>query len=142
MDKMIEEDSKKEELDDSYVLSNFDVLFDSLYNDVNGANNFISDLIEQKKNVNLNEASLKEEAEKLLKEKEEFAKYMKVQKESIEEEKNNAKNSLKHKKIVLQNEEEQFNKDMEAAKAERKLAEESLKIEEQKLEHAKEQFEN
>lgn len=141
MDKMIEEDSKKEELDDSYVLSNFDVLFDSLYNDVNGANNFISNLIEQKKNVNLNEATLKEEAEKLLKEREEFAKYMQIQKESIETEKKQCKEFVKTQKIRLQNEEEKFNNDMEAAKAERKLAEESLKIEEQKLEHAKEQFE-
>ena len=99
MDKMIEEDEKEENsLDDSYVLSNFDVLFDSLYNDVNGANNFISDLIEQKKNVNLNEASVRDDAEKLLKEKEEFEKYMKVQKEAIKKKKDNVKNLLKLKK--------------------------------------------
>lgn len=141
MDKMIEEDEKKDEsLDDSYVLSNFDVLFDSLYNDVNGANNFISDLIEQKKNVNLNEASLKDDAEKLLKEKEEFAKYMKAQKESIEEDKRQCNEFIKTQKDRLQNEEDQFNKDMAAAKNERELAEETLKVEEQKLETEKEQF--
>ena len=143
MDKMIEEDEKEEHsLDDSYVLSNFDVLFDSLYNDVNGANNFISDLIEQKKNVNLNEASLKDDAAKLLKEKEEFEKYMKVQKESIEEEKRQCQEYIKAQKERMQNEEDQFNKDMATAKTERKLAEETLKIEEQKLQTAKEQFED
>ncbi|MBE6159934.1 MAG: hypothetical protein E7157_02680 [Lactobacillales bacterium] len=141
MDKMIEEDTKKEELDDSYVLSNFDVLFDSLYNDVNGANNFISNLIEQKKNVNSNEASLKEEEEKLLKEKAEFAKYMEIQKESIEAEKAQCKEFVRTQKNRIQNEEEKFNNDMEAARAERKLAEKALKIEEQKLDEAKDQFE-
>lgn len=141
MDKMIEEDKTKEQLDDSYVLSNFDVLFDSLYNDVNGANNFISNLIEQKKNVNLNEATLNEQAEKLVKEKEEFAKYMEAQKESIESEKQQCNEYIKNQKIRLQNEEEQFNSDMEAARAERKLAEESLKIEEQKLNDERQQFE-
>lgn len=141
MDQMIEEDNKEEgSLDDSYVLSNFDVLFDSLYNDVNGANNFISDLIEQKKNVNLNEASLKDENEKLLKEKEDFAKYMKAQKDAIEEEKRQCSEFVKTQKERIQNEEDQFNKDMATAKTERKLAEESLKIEQEKLKTEKEQF--
>ena len=64
MDKMIEEDNKKEQLDDSYVLSNFDVLFDSLYNDVVGANNLISDLIEKKSSLNRNEKILDDFKEK------------------------------------------------------------------------------
>ena len=49
----------KDNLDNSYVLSNFDVLFDSLYNDVVGANNLISDLIEKKSSLNRNEKILK-----------------------------------------------------------------------------------
>lgn len=141
MDKMIEADTKNNELDDSYVLSNFDVLFDSLYNDVNGANNFISDLIEQKKNVNSNKATLKEEEEKLLKEKEEFDKYIQIQKESIEKEKEQCKEFVRIQKNRIQNEEEKFNNDMDVARAERKLSEEALKNEEQKLNEAKEQFE-
>ena len=45
--------------------SNFDSLFDNLYSDVAGANNFITNLIEQKKKVGVNEAYLEEEKTKL-----------------------------------------------------------------------------
>ena len=38
--------------DESVSTSNFDSLFDNLYSDVAGANNFINNLIEQKKNEN------------------------------------------------------------------------------------------
>lgn len=141
LDKMIDDDKEKEQLDDSYVLSNFDVLFDSLYNDVNGANNFISDLIEQKKNVNINEASLNEQVQKLEKEKEEFEKFMKKEKEGIELEKKQCKEFVRKEKNRIQNEETQFNADMEALKAEIKLSEESLKIEEEKLNDERQQFE-
>lgn len=144
IEQMITEDNKKaekEQLDDSYVLSNFDVLFDSLYNDVNGANNFISDLIEQKKNVNLNEATLKEQAEKLLRERDEFTKYMEEQREILKSEKEKCKEFVQTQKQRIQNEEAQFMDDMEAAKAERNLLEQSLKIEEQRLKDLSEQFE-
>lgn len=140
MDKMIAEDAKKPEMDDSYVLSNFDVLFDSLYNDVNGANNFISNLIEQKKTVNLSEANVNELTQKLEKEKEDFAKYIEAQKQGIEAEKQQCNEYIRTQKARLKNEEEQFNADMDAARAERKLAEESLKIERENLESEKEQF--
>ena len=42
----------------------FDSLFENLYSDVAGANNFISNLIEQKKKVGVNEAYLEEEKTK------------------------------------------------------------------------------
>ena len=63
--------------------SDFDALFDSLYNDVAGANNFISNLIEQKKSVTDNAANLEEAKEKLVKEREEFDRFVQSQKESI-----------------------------------------------------------
>lgn len=144
MNQMIEEDEEagdQKDLDDSYVLSNFDVLFDSLYNDVAGANNFISNLIEQKKNVNINEAELNELKEKLEKEKEDFEKYVETQKNSLELEKKEVNEYVKNQKIRIQNEEEQFNADCDATRAELALAEQTLKNENEKLDTAKEQFE-
>ena len=94
--------------------ADFDAIFDSLYNDVAGANNFISTLIEQKKNVTDNEASLKEEKEKLAKEREEFERFVKSQKENIELEKAQCNEYVRTQKLRLQNEEAQFNADAEA----------------------------
>ena len=140
MDKMIEEDDN--EPISKYGASDFDVLFDSLYNDVNGANNFISDLIEQKKTANQNDASLKEGHEKLEKEKEEFEKYMQLQKDAIEDEKKQCEEFIKTQKLRILNEEEQFNRNMKAAEDERKLKEQELSNERQKFETEKEQFED
>lgn len=144
MNKMLEEDENETDqknLDDSYVLSNFDVLFDSLYNDVAGANNFISNLIEQKKTVNINEAELNELKEKLEKEKDDFEKYVETQKNSLELEKKEVNEYVKNQKIRIQNEEEQFNADCDATRAEIALAEQTLKIANEKLDTEKEQFE-
>ena len=141
MDQMIAEDSKFNDVDNNLENSNFDLLFDSLYNDVNGANNFISNLIEQKKSVNVNEATVNELQDKLEKEKAEFAKYVEAQKQSIEAEKEQCNEYIKNQRIRLQNEEIQFNSDMEASHEERKLAEESIKIATEKLDDEKGQFE-
>lgn len=140
MDKMIEEDD--DSTNTKYGTSDFDVLFDSLYNDVNGANNFISDLIEQKKTANLNDASLKEAQEKLEKDKEEFEKYMQLQKDAIEDEKKQCEEFIKNQKLRIVNEEEQFNRNMKAAEDERKLKEQELKNEQQKFDTEKQQFED
>lgn len=143
MDKMIEEEKDEDDSTNTkYGTSDFDVLFDSLYNDVNGANNFISDLIEQKKTANLNDASLKEEQEKLEKEKKEFEKYMQLQKDSIEDEKKQCEEFIKTQKLRILNEEEQFNRNMKAAEDERKLKEQELSNERQKFENEKQQFED
>ena len=137
---MIKTEEETKPLDDSYVLSNFDVLFDSLYNDVNGANNFISDLIEQKKTVNVNEANLTDMKNKLEKEREEFAKFVETQKQSIELEKAQCNEYVKNQRIRLQNEEEQFNNDCDATRAQLKLEEEKIKIANEKLENERNQF--
>lgn len=134
-------DDTTSKLDDSYVLSNFDVLFDSLYSDVAGANNFISNLIEQKKLVNVNEANLAESISKLEREKEEFNKYVETQKQSLENEKQQCNDYIKTQKQRLQNEEAQFVSDCESTRAELSLAEQTLKVANEKLEDEREQFE-
>lgn len=128
-------------LDDSYALSNFDVLFDSLYSDVTGANNFISNLIEQKRNVNVNEANLAELTAKFEREKEEFNKFVEAQKQAIENEKRQCSDYIKTQKQRLQNEETQFNSDCESTRAELNLAEQTLKVANEKLSDEREQFE-
>lgn len=135
------EENSTNKLDDSYVLSNFDVLFDSLYSDVTGANNFISNLIEQKRNVNVNEANLAESISKFEREKEEFNKYMDAQKQAIENEKKQCNEYIRTQKQRLQNEETQFNSDCESTRAELNLAEQTLKVANEKLNDEREQFE-
>lgn len=144
IDNMIEEESNTsiEPAPSQLINDNrdFDALFDSLYNDVAGANNFISSLIEQKKNVSNNEANLKEEQEKLEKAKEEFEHYINVQKESIELEKAQCNEYIRTQKLRLQNEEAQFNAEAEAKKADLELTEASIKAAMEKLETEKTQF--
>ena len=120
--------------------ANFDALFDSLYSDVTGANNFISNLIEQKKTVNINEANLVEMQDKLEKDKEEFAKFVEAQKEAIELEKAQCKEYVRTQKARVANEEAQFNSDVEATRAELALAEQTLKINNEKLADERQQF--
>lgn len=142
LNKMLEEDEETAEksLDDSYVLSNFDVLFDSLYNDVAGANNFISNLIEQKKTVNVNEAELNEMKEKLIKEKEDYDRYIQAQKDALDLQKQEVNEYVRNQRIRIQNEEQKFTADCDATRADISLAEQSLKIANEKLDTEKEQF--
>jgi hypothetical protein len=121
-------------------LKNFDAVFASLSSDVNGANNFISNLIEQRKSVNTNEAKLIEGQEKLDKDKEEFAKFVETQKEAIELEKEQCKEYVRTQKIRIANEEAQFNSDVEATRAELALSEQTIKIGNEKLADEKQQF--
>lgn len=144
MNQMLEEDEEsgdQKDLDDSYVLSNFDVLFDSLYNDVAGANNFISNLIEQKKTVNVNEAELNDLKDRLEQEKQDFEKYIEAQKNSLDMEKKEVNEYVKNQRIRIQNEEQKFNADCDATRAEIALAEQTLKVANEKLDTEKEQFE-
>lgn len=120
--------------------SDFDTLFDSLYNDVAGANKFISNLIEQKKNVNDNAATLQEDREKLEKEKEEFERFMETQRQSLELEKAQCDEYIRTQKARLRNEESQFNADVEATRAELALTDASIKAGSEKLESEKAQF--
>lgn len=132
---------KKDGLDNSYVLSNFDVLFDSLYNDVVGANNLITDLIEKKSSLSKNEQLLEDFKEKFEKEKEDFRNFVEVQKKAIESEKSQAASYIESKRARLHSEEQKFNEDAEAKKTEISLLEQSLKFEREKFEAEKASFE-
>lgn len=127
----------KDNLDNSYVLSNFDVLFDSLYNDVVGANNLISDLIEKKTSLNRNEKILDDFKDKFEKEKEDFRKFVEEQKRAIEAEKKQALDAVEDKKKYLRSEEVKFNEDCESKKKELSLMEQSLMLEKEKFESDK-----
>ena len=144
MNKIIEEVDKSENKvtnDREYDGASFDDMFDSLYSDVEGANNFISTLIDQKKNVSENETELAEMREKLDKEKADFAKYVETQNENIRMEKVKCDEYIKTQKMRLQNEESQFNADVEATRTELNLGEQTLKIANEKLDTEKSQFE-
>lgn len=121
-------------------LANFDALFDSLSKDVTGANNFIANLIEQKKTVNINETNLIDMQEKLEKDREEFAKFTEAQKEAIELEKAQCKEYIRTQKMRLANEESQFHAEVEATRAELALADQTLKMNNEKLMDEKHQF--
>ena len=128
-------------LDDSYVLSNFDVLFDSLYSDVVGANNLITDLIEKKSSLSKNEQLLEDFKEKFEKEKEDFKIFVETQKKAIESEKSQAESYIESKRARLHTEEQKFAEDTEAKKTEISLLEQSLKLEREKFEAEKANFE-
>lgn len=128
-------------MNNSDVTSNFDVLFDSLYNDVVGANNLISDLIEKKTTLNKDEQLLEDFRSKFEKEKEDFKKFADEQRKAIENERNQANSFLEAKRNHLKSEEARFNEDVESKKNEISLLEQSLKLEQEKFETYKNNFE-
>ncbi len=121
--------------------SNFDALFDSLYNDVAGANSLITELIERKKSINNNESLLSELKEKMDQEKSDFNKYVDEQKKSLQLEKNQIDDYVRTQRNRIQNEEEKFNADMDATRTEISLAKQSLDAEKERFTLEKEQFE-
>ncbi|MDD3452768.1 MAG: hypothetical protein PHN42_00610 [Bacilli bacterium] len=131
----------KEEKKETTGTVGFDNLFNNLYNDVAGANDFISNLIEQRKTISVSEANLNEQRAKLEKEKEEFEKYCDVQKDNFKQEKQRLDEYEKTQKIRLQNEESSFAAEVEATKNEISLAQKGLKISEETLNEEKRQFE-
>lgn len=120
-----------------YSLSNFDVLYDSLYNDVVGANNLISDLIEKKSTLNKDEKLLDDFREKFEKEKTDFQQYVEEQKKNIENEKAQAISAVEAKENHLKSKEARFNEDSEAKEKELLLREQSLKLEREKIDTLK-----
>lgn len=128
-------------MNNSDVTSNFDVLFDSLYNDVVGANNLISDLIEKKTTLNKDEQLLEDFRSKFEKEKEDFKKFADEQRKAIENERNQANSFLEAKRNHLKSEEARFNEDAESKRNEISLLEQSLKLEQEKFETYKNNFE-
>ena len=120
--------------------SNFDSIFDNLYSDVAGANNFINTLIEQKKSVGANEAFIQEEKEKLAKEKSDFEEYMRAQRESIEIEKQRIVEIEKAQKVRLENEQRAFDEEVAATRKDLELAALTNKNNSDKLENERLEF--
>ena len=106
---------------------NFDIFFDDLKEDVEGASTLISEILEKKKNIKDNE-------ENIYKERENF------NLEKIELEKRRLSECVKLQKMKLQEEEAQIKADIDVMNKELTLKEQSLKNEEQKLKSDKEQF--
>ncbi len=121
--------------------SNFDQLFDSLYNDVAGANSLITELIERKKSINNNENLLSELKDKMEQEKNDFNRYVEEQKKALQTEKDQINDYVKTQKIRIQSEEEKFNADCDATRTEISLAKQSLEAEKERFALEKEQFE-
>lgn len=120
--------------------SDFDAYFDSLYEDVEGANNLITQIIEKKKNIKENEENINQIREELAKEKLEFEKFMDSQKENLELEKKQFEEFMKNQKARLEEEEQQIKSDAEVKNTELNLKEDAIKIEREKLDADKEQF--
>lgn len=120
--------------------SDINSMFDTLTSDIAGANNFMSTLMEQKKNVSLNEAYLAEQKEKFEKEKADFDKYMTEQKDLIKLSKEKLDEYEKNQKVRLQSGEAQFSAEVEATRNELSLQEQAIKNEQEKLNSDKQQF--
>lgn len=123
-------------------VSDFDSLFNNLYSDVVGANNYISNLIEKKTSLTKNEKTLEEVKEKFEKEKIEFDRYVAEQRKSIEKEKQQCDEYVVTQRQRIESEEAKFNEDVLAKNTELELLEQSLNITKEQLETEKEQFEN
>lgn len=133
-------DKKEEKTVDGNGTAGFDALFDSLYSDVAGANNLITELIERKKTINNNENLLSELKEKMEKERTDFNRYVDEQKKALETEKNQVDDYVRTQRIRIQSEEEKFNADVDATRKEIELARQSLETEEERFALEKEQF--
>ncbi|MCM1370631.1 MAG: hypothetical protein NC181_01895 [Clostridium sp.] len=129
-----------ESKDDEEKTSDFDAFFDSLYDDVEGANNLISQIIEKKKTIKEDENTINQTRENLEKERLEFQKFVDSQKESLELEKKQFEESMKLQKERLLEEEQEIKSDAEVKNRELNLKENAIKIEREKLDADKEQF--
>lgn len=120
--------------------SDFDAYFDSLYEDVEGANNLISEIIEKKKSIKENEDNINQIKETLSKDRADFEKYRDSQKESLELERKQFEEYMKIQKERIDGEEKELKSDTEVRNRELQLREDAIKIEREKLEADKEQF--
>ena len=82
----------------------FDSLFDNLYNDVVGANDFISNLIEKDSSLNQNEKSLEEIKEKFEQEKSEFDRYAVEQRKLLKKKKAQCDEYVATQRQIIENE--------------------------------------
>lgn len=120
--------------------NSFDSLFDNLYSDVAGANNFITNLLEKKKTIGESEAYLEEETKKLEKEKADFAALKQAHEESNELEKQRIADIEKAQKVRLDNEQRAFSEEVMATRKQLELAAVTNQNDRSKLESQIEEF--
>lgn len=120
--------------------NSFDSLFDNLYSDVAGANNFITNLLEKKKTIGESEAYLEEETKKLEKEKADFAALKQAHEESNELEKQRIADIEKAQKVRLDNEQRAFSEEVMATRKQLELASVTNQNDRSKLESQIEEF--
>lgn len=128
--------------EDSYVISNFDSLFDNLATDVNESNKFIQELMNKKSSLEKSNKVFGEERESFEKEKSDFEELMKTERAAIEKERTQALEFIEIQKSKIQNDEIQFEAEVEAIKNEINLIQESLNVELEQLQSEKSKFEN
>ena len=80
---------------DSYVLDNFDEIFDRLTMKVDGVSKYIQDLKDMQAKVNASNESIEEEKEKLHQEKLEFEEYKIIESRKIEEDRADLQKQIK-----------------------------------------------
>lgn len=118
----------------------FDLFFENLTTDVEGANSLITNILEQKRTMKTDESALNDEKEKLKNEKIEFEKYKTTQLENIESEKERFAEYVRVQRARIQEEDAQVRADHEVVNKEMELREQTIKNEQKRLESDKEQF--
>lgn len=120
---------------------NFENMIDNLSSSVAGANNFIANLLEQRKVVAQEKTTLKADQEQFQKQKQEFEEYKKAQQEEINDARLKCDNYVRAERKRQESEQEQFTTEVEATRAELALTEKALKVGNDKLDADKIQFE-
>lgn len=120
--------------------TNLDSFFDSIYNGVEDANDLISQINLKKKTLFETEKEINSLKDQIAREKEEFSRYMELQRQALEIEKKQLKEKAELQKLRLSEEASQFKNDMEVKNNELELREQKVKVEQEKLEMQKANF--
>lgn len=118
-----------------------DNFFDSIYNGVEDANELITEINLKKKTLSETEKELSNLKEQINREKIEFSKYMDSQREALLIERNQLKEKTELQKLRIEEENAQVKNDIENRTNELILKEQKIKVEQEKLEMQKINFE-
>jgi len=108
--------------------TNLDSFFDSIYNGVEDANDLISQINLKKKTLFETEKEINSLKDQIAREKEEFSRYMELQRQALEIEKKQLKEKAELQKLRLSEEASQFKNDMEVKNNELELREQKVKV--------------
>ena len=137
----VQEEADKVEETEAPETQKYESMLSDVQKDVEGVNNFVSDLFEQKKSVSLRENALKEAEDKLAKEKAEFDHFCEEQKKLFEEEWRKIEEEAKTARNKYQLQEKEFTKEVEAIRTQISLNEHGVDLAKKALDEDKEQFE-